>query len=255
MLNRRTTELSRAAPRVLVLGLALLLLPSCRCSVGTATSSARLVVNAEVVGIAAGATYVYVVARGDSLALVDAGSDPSGAAILEELGRRKHTPSDVQAVLLTHGHRDSWAAVTQFPLALVVASERDYALLVGDRLPRAPLARLRERLQHKPPPPPQVHMALARELVHAGALEFEVFATPGHTPGSLMYRFGDVLFSGDSLLVEGDALVLAPWTLSDSRAENERSLLRLRGHDIATIVDGRGGVTHDAARLLAALLR
>lgn len=31
----------------------------------------------------------------------------------------------------------------------------------------------------------------------------DVIATPGHTPGSMSFRFGDDLFTGDSLLIEG----------------------------------------------------
>lgn len=39
------------------------------------------------------------------------------------------------------------------------------------------------------------------DLVRAGSLEFEVIATPGHTPACVTYRFGNVLFTGDALFM------------------------------------------------------
>ncbi|MEM9489288.1 MAG: MBL fold metallo-hydrolase [Myxococcota bacterium] len=39
------------------------------------------------------------------------------------------------------------------------------------------------------------------ETVSAGALRFEVIATPGHTPACVSYRFGDAVFTGDALMM------------------------------------------------------
>ena len=36
-----------------------------------------------------------------------------------------------------------------------------------------------------------------------GSFEFEVYHTPGHTMGSVLYRFNDDLFTGDTLFKEG----------------------------------------------------
>jgi glyoxylase-like metal-dependent hydrolase (beta-lactamase superfamily II) len=40
------------------------------------------------------------------------------------------------------------------------------------------------------------------EIVRAGALAFEVIATPGHTPACVSYRIDDAIFTGDALFVE-----------------------------------------------------
>ncbi|MCG8418626.1 MAG: MBL fold metallo-hydrolase [Proteobacteria bacterium] len=40
-----------------------------------------------------------------------------------------------------------------------------------------------------------------REIVRAGDLEFEVINTPGHTPACVTYRFGDAIFTGDTLFM------------------------------------------------------
>ena len=39
------------------------------------------------------------------------------------------------------------------------------------------------------------------EIVHAGALSFETIATPGHTPACVTFRFGDAIFTGDTLFM------------------------------------------------------
>lgn len=39
------------------------------------------------------------------------------------------------------------------------------------------------------------------EVVDAGAMRFEVIATPGHTPACVSYRFGDAIFTGDALFM------------------------------------------------------
>ena len=39
------------------------------------------------------------------------------------------------------------------------------------------------------------------EIVEAGGLGFEVIFTPGHTPACVTYRFGDAVFTGDTLFM------------------------------------------------------
>ncbi len=39
--------------------------------------------------------------------------------------------------------------------------------------------------------------------ITAGSLTFDVLHTPGHTPGSVVFRIGQVLFTGDTLFASG----------------------------------------------------
>ena len=59
------------------------------------------IVKDGIVGIA------VVPINANEVALIDAGNDPSGKAILAELSRRGLGPEAVTAILLTHGHADA----------------------------------------------------------------------------------------------------------------------------------------------------
>src|ERR1700693_1580071 len=49
------------------------------------------------------------------VALIDAGNDKTGKAILAELSRQHLGPEAVKYILLTHGHPDHTAAIHVFP--------------------------------------------------------------------------------------------------------------------------------------------
>ena len=59
---------------------------------------------------------------------------------------------------------------------------------------------------------------------HAGQLRIEPFLTPGHTPGSVCYRIGENLFTGDVLFAEGCGLCAD----ADSAYRMHESLERLK---------------------------
>src|SRR5260370_2717977 len=100
---------------------------------------------------------VAVIALGDGkVALIDAGNDKSGKAILAELSRRQLTREAVSAILLTHSHPDHVGAIDLFPKAEVMALEPELPLLEGHAKWRGPPLLLYLRLAgvkmtHVPP--------------------------------------------------------------------------------------------------------
>ena len=114
----------------------------------------------------------------DKVALVDAGNDKSGSALLAALSRRGLTPASVAAIFLTHGHPDHTAGCRLFPDAQIYALEADLPL-IGDSLK-------------------VTHPLKDGEITDVGDLHVETFAVPGHTPGSAVYFARGVLFFGDS---------------------------------------------------------
>ncbi|MBQ3093923.1 MAG: MBL fold metallo-hydrolase [Clostridia bacterium] len=72
--------------------------------------------------------------------------------------------------------------------------------------------------------------------VTVGDMTFTVVHTPGHTPGSVCYRLGDILFSGDTLFCESIGRTDFP---GGDRTAMRRSLANVLSMDgIATVYPG-----------------
>ncbi len=158
------------------------------------------------------------------VALVDAGNDASGSAILADLSRRGLGPDAVDAIFLTHGHADHIAAAPLFPNAAVMALGPEAGLVEG-RESAGGLTRLM--------PLSPTGITIKRRLrdgeeVVVGGTAIKAFAVPGHTRGSAAYLVNGVLFVGDSADVAGDDTLLpSAWIFSDSQAQNRQSLAAL----------------------------
>jgi glyoxylase-like metal-dependent hydrolase (beta-lactamase superfamily II) len=80
-----------------------------------------------------------------------------------------------------------------------------------------------------------------RETLPCGA---EVVYTPGHTPGHicLYLKESRTLIAGDALFAEGGILSAAPERLAWETEEYGKSLKKLAGYDIETVICYHGGV-------------
>jgi glyoxylase-like metal-dependent hydrolase (beta-lactamase superfamily II) len=144
------------------------------------------------------------------VALVDAGKDATGKAILMALAKRGLTPGSVAAIFLTHGHGDHTAACNLFPDTPVYALEADVAL-VGDAAKG-------------------VHPLKDGDVTQVDDLRVETFAVPGHTPGSAVYLARGVLFFGDSAGASKDGVMMKAVRLfSKDSVQNVASLKSLEG--------------------------
>jgi glyoxylase-like metal-dependent hydrolase (beta-lactamase superfamily II) len=187
------------------------------------------------------------------VALVDAGNDAAGEAILAELERRQLGPEAVAAVLITHGHGDHVAAIGRFPGAEVMALDVEVPLVEGRAGARGPLTRL---LPVRPTGVTVTRALHDGEVVMLGGVPIRVYAVPGHTAGSAAYYVDGVLLVGDSADVTSDgALQGAPWLFSDDQAQNRASLVRLEqravadGLDVNAIVPAHSGAAEGTVAL------
>lgn len=164
-----------------------------------------------------------VVDLGDGkLALVDAGNDKEGKALLAELKRRGATPESVEAILLTHGHQDHTAGCHLFPKAKVYALAAEVPLVEGTAAAKGPLP----RMMGAKPTGIHVERGLTDgETLALGSRSVRVFAAPGHTAGSAAFLIEGVLFLGDSATGEKSGKLRgAPWIFSDDQAQNIASM-------------------------------
>jgi metallo-beta-lactamase class B len=207
-----------------------------------------------VVGIETGGAYAWIVRSQRGAVLVDAGMDTSGAAILAELKAQGLSAADVRAVLITHGHPDHVAAVTRFPGATVFVGAADAAMIRGDRSHYPPFGKVVGALLPLPPAPPAMTELRGGEALEFDGIHFTAVATPGHSPGSMMYLHGPLLFTGDSLMREGDGLTTVGWLFSQDPARNRAALPALKELPFDTIADGHAGVARGADAKLARYL-
>lgn len=107
----------------------------------------------------------------------------------------------IDAILLTHGHFDhmlalaEWRAQTGAPLA--IAAEDAPAL--SDPALSCYRSFLGEETVFAPPE----RLLAAGDTVAVGEEMLTVLSTPGHTPGSLTFDSGELLFTGDTLFAGG----------------------------------------------------
>jgi hydroxyacylglutathione hydrolase len=192
---------------------------------------------------------------GGKVALVDAGNDPAGKAVLAELTRRGLGPDAVQAVLLTHGHTDHTAGCHLFPSASIYALTADIALAEGREGGKGTLTKL---IPFKPTGVKVTRGLADGETLALGSRSVQVFAIPGHTGGSAAYLVNGVLFLGDSAGSSNDGKILpAPAMFSDDPAQNRASLkalgerLKPRAAEVKWLVPAHSGVLKGLDPLLA----
>jgi len=214
----------------------------------------RVEAEPGVVGVEAGGAYAWIVRTTHGAVLVDAGLDSKGAAILAELQAQGVEPDQVQAVLITHGHPDHYAGAGLFKKAKVLVGPGDLAMIRGDKAHHAVFGKMMSTVMTLPPAPPALTELQGDELLEFDGAQFKVVAIPGHSPGSVMYLYKDVLFTGDSLLRKQDGVAISPSLMSEDSERNFASLRALEPLRFDKLADGHAGVTLDAKRKLARFL-
>ena len=133
-------------------------------------------------------TNTYMLRENDDVILIDPAS--KAEKLIEMLEEKR-----LLAVLLTHGHFDHIKAVDglydryHMPVYINEADEelcRDKAQSTAFNLPFSPAVTC-----------PVKH--LKEGTMSIGPFDFEVIFTPGHTKGSVCYKFEDCIFTGDTL--------------------------------------------------------
>ena len=136
----------------------------------------------------------YLIFSGQNRAAV---IDPGGEAekIIARLEKEGATPA---FVLLTHGHFDHiaglWDLLERYPMPVYVHA-KDLERLEHIELSLGGLTPLYFHYV----PGADLRAVQEGDTISLDEITFSVLHTPGHTKGSVCYRMGDVLFTGDTL--------------------------------------------------------
>ncbi|WP_138444812.1 MBL fold metallo-hydrolase [Sinomonas susongensis] len=182
----------------------------------------------------------YALHQGDRVALVDPGLPNGSSRVLKELGD-EGLLERVTDVLVTHSdldHLGAAAAVQAATGATVWLGRADAEILEGKREPSTRFRRLLARRKA-----PSIRGPL--QLLDGGEVPFpgvRAIATPGHTPGHMVFTFGEVVFAGDAVRGSDDGLRLMPGILTSDMREAKASLGLIAGLGARWLCPGHGRV-------------
>ena len=142
------------------------------------------------------ASNTYLVTQGGDAVLIDCSTEPQ--LLQERLAAKGAT---LRAILLTHGHYDHYVRIRELRAAFGVPV---YLCESDSHFPEdSVLNAYHVFFGVGTTFPPADHLFADGDTLSFGAIEVQVMQTPGHTPGSVLYRIGNALFTGDTLMACG----------------------------------------------------
>lgn len=146
-------------------------------------------------------TNCYIFSDGDECIVIDPGAaDPNIVAKIKELSQNPKV-----SILLTHCHADHFMGtdylLENFPGSKVYATKEDQPYLFDSNKNCAKMFNVEIVLKDKS----TLQTIHDGQILPFGKYNIEVIATPGHTPGGVIFVLRDqkTVFSGDSLFNNG----------------------------------------------------
>lgn len=205
-----------------------------------------------------------LVVDGNEVTLVDSGYPGDRERVLASLEKIGRRPSDVAAILLTHGHPDHIGSAEYLRTSynIVVAThELEVANVRGERIEQVGIPTLLRKMWRRDILVWSTDIALLRAAQVQRLQEVETFTdgaldvpglpvaihTPGHTSGHTAFHMPDrgVLIAGDALMTEHAVVSqrgpqLPPDFFNHDYAQARASLDRLAGLAADVVVPGHG---------------
>jgi len=200
----------------------------------------------------------YLVKSQNGLVLIDAGMNSNASEMVKAIDTIGYKPSDIRGILLTHWHNDHAAGACKIgklsnaPIFYHEAeapyfngSSRRTGILtrVGDCIPEMGLFVLFKGLISNALPNPVIaHKYVIDDETILD--DFEVIATPGHTPGHMSYYFRPekALFAGDALAVVGNQIQFMSRFVTPNKSQALHSMKKCTRKNIQIVCPGHRNV-------------
>lgn len=170
--------------------------------------------------------YIVTDPETDATCIIDPGAEPG--KIKDVLSKNELKP---QFIINTHGHGDHIAANGYFGVPVYIHrldgefltnSELNLSLLIGFPIKSPKADRLLED----------------NDEIVLGSKKLKIVHTPGHTPGSISIKTGDMIFTGDTLFFGGVGRTDFPYSDEDALLNSVKRLLKFSDDDV--IYPGHG---------------
>ncbi len=177
----------------------------------------------------------YVI-RGERTVLIDPGHSRHLPRLFSQMEEDGILPDEIHVLILTHGHPDHLEGLEAFlerPVRIAMSREEERYLLEDGKL-------LLD-LMGQPPPSLQIDFYLKEGELRLGTKTFNIFHTPGHSPGSLSIYWPErkALFTGDLIFFQGVGRTDFPGGSSRLLRESIERLSRL---DAEMLLSGHGEI-------------
>jgi glyoxylase-like metal-dependent hydrolase (beta-lactamase superfamily II) len=187
---------------------------------------------------------IYLIDGGSEWALVDVGQDDTLGDVIELIRKLDFKLAKCKLLIATHADADHVqalaAARTRLKAQTAAHPEAATALEAGDAVQT--YARITAQNIDMPMPPCKIDKRLNEgDTIKIGDLSLRVWHTPGHTPGQLSFKLGNLLFSGDNIYKDGCVGAIDAHHGSNLPAFI-KSLTRIRDDDAEFLLPSHGPV-------------
>ncbi|MCX8168789.1 MAG: MBL fold metallo-hydrolase [Candidatus Methanomethylicia archaeon] len=178
---------------------------------------------------------IYLIEGVNEIGMIDVGYGPPHSNIFEVLNVFKINVKEITKILITHRHKDHTRELKK------ILNENDNAKIYIHRNDRDIVIDSLGIDKNR------VSTLYGNEEIKINDAKIKVIYTPGHTSGSLCFKYEDTLFTGD--LVFSDGLYGRTDLPSGNHRELVESLKKVLKLDIEYMLPGHGGIVLKDAKL------
>jgi glyoxylase-like metal-dependent hydrolase (beta-lactamase superfamily II) len=195
---------------------------------------------------------VYLIDGGGDWALIDVGFEDTVPDIIELIRQMDFSLSRCRLLVATHADADHIQGLARAKelLKTKVAAHPASVEPLETADPVTTFASIKAQGIEVPLPPCKVDVRLDEgDVVKVGSVSLEVWHTPGHTPGQLAFKMGNLLFSGDNIYKDSCVGVIDAHHGSNL-PHFVKSLERIREDDSEFLLPSHGPVFRRDNRIL-----